>query len=71
VIPAESARLLGVHEAAELLGISKAAIAERRRAGTFPAPVVELRCGPIWRRSAIEKHGRTYRRGRGGYWSHR
>jgi hypothetical protein len=38
----------GVAEVAEMLCISKSALAERRRHGSFPEPLVELACGPIW-----------------------
>lgn len=59
--------LVGLQEAAKLLGISKSTLSERRRAGTFPDPVVELACGPIWQRAQIEAHGTAYRRQRGGW----
>ncbi len=59
--------IVGLHEAAELLGISKTALAERRRAGTFPEPAVKLRCGPIWRKADVEKHARTYAPSVGGW----
>lgn len=43
-------KLAGVHEVAEYLAISKPALAARRRTvdPAFPAPLVTLRCGPIW-----------------------
>ena len=57
--------LVGVTEAAELLGISKAALCERRRRSLlggepvgFPEPVAELRCGPVWRRGQLERYRR-------------
>jgi hypothetical protein len=59
--------LVGLAEAAELLAISKAALCERRRAGVFPEPVAELRCGPIWLRREIERHAALYRPDRGGW----
>ena len=43
-----------------MLGISKAALSDRRRADTFPEPLAELRCGPIWDRSVIEEHLETF-----------
>ena len=60
-------QLVGVAEAAAMLGISKAALAARRSASghrpgfvgpadrpvPFPEPLVVLACGPIWRRSQI------------------
>jgi len=60
--PALLLELVGVHEAAELLGLSRSAVVERRRAGTFPEPVAELRCGPIWRKADVEKHAHNYSR---------
>ena len=63
--------LVGVHEAADLLGISKTAVVERRRSGTFPEPIAELRCGPIWRRRDVERHAQTYRPNLGGCQTYR
>lgn len=61
-------------EAAELLGITRSALAARRSAsgfapgyrgyGTrpllFPEPVAQLRCGPIWLRADVEEYQRAY-----------
>jgi hypothetical protein len=62
--------LAGVHEAAEILGISKSALADRRRHGdprrrlqeqpAFPTPVAELRCGPIWDADELRRYRRRY-----------
>lgn len=43
-----SARLGGVYEVSRLLGITKSSLADRRRHESFPKPIAELRCGPIW-----------------------
>jgi hypothetical protein len=59
---AAPARLGGVHEVAELLGISKPALAERRLSSYFPKALVELRCGPIWDLDEIEEHERWQNR---------
>ena len=49
--------LVGAVEAAELLGIGRAALWERRRQHeNFPKPVAELRCGPIWLRWQIQHY---------------
>jgi hypothetical protein len=49
--------LVGTAEAAELLGIGRAALGERRRRHeSFPPPVAELRCGPVWFRAQIEHY---------------
>ena len=49
--------LVGLAEAAELAGIGRAALSLRRsRHVNFPAPVAELRCGPVWFRWQIETY---------------
>jgi hypothetical protein len=49
--------LVGACEAAELLGITRSALAGRRRSHpTFPVPVAELRCGPVWLRWQIQAY---------------
>lgn len=59
--------IVGAAEAAALLGISKGALADRRRASghrpgyvgprdlpvTFPEPLAVLACGPVWLRKQI------------------
>ena len=52
--------ILGVTEAAELLGISVVTFKNWQRAKTAPLPEPDavLRCGPIWRRSTIERYMR-------------
>jgi hypothetical protein len=47
--------LLGVSEVAEALGVSKQRVAELADSESFPAPIVRLRAGPIWERSAIAR----------------
>ena len=49
--------ILGVTEAAEVLGISVVTFKNWQRAVTapLPAPDAVLKCGPIWRRSTIER----------------
>jgi hypothetical protein len=50
----ETLELLGAAEASDLLGISRAALWDRRGGRgarprqPFPDPIAELRCGPIW-----------------------
>lgn len=52
--PANPLELVGAAETAELLGISRSALWDRRGGRgsrsqpPFPEPVAELRCGPIW-----------------------
>jgi hypothetical protein len=64
--------LLGVSEVAEALGVSKQRVAELSESESFPAPIIRLRAGPVWARSAIarflnqwpRKPGRPARGGR-------
>jgi hypothetical protein len=49
--------LVGLAEAAELIGIARAPLSDRRRCDPgFPPPVAESRCGPIWFRAQIEHY---------------
>jgi hypothetical protein len=50
--------LLGVHEAAELLGLTRAGLRKRRSAADFPAPAAELACGPVWTRAQLVEYAR-------------
>jgi predicted DNA-binding transcriptional regulator AlpA len=51
--------LVGVAEAAALLGWDKRRIFTYLGRGSFPAPVAALASGRVWRRSDIEAFGRT------------
>jgi len=56
------APVMGLHEVAVYLGISKAAVIDRtytRQGVRFPPPLAKLRCGTIWERSAIEEYERA------------
>lgn len=47
--------LVGAHEAAELLGVSRQRVDQLAKADpTFPKPEAELRSGRVWKREAIE-----------------
>lgn len=48
--------LVGVREGAAILGLNAGNFSRlhKRRPPGFPAPAVELACGPIWRRADIE-----------------
>jgi hypothetical protein len=65
--------LVGLAEAAELLGIGRAALAERRRRHEgFPLAVAELRCGLVWFRAQIEQYQLSeLRLGRRGWYGRR
>jgi hypothetical protein len=60
----EPLELVGLAEAADLPEISKAVLCDRRRRKyvpgdtlpPFPAPVAELKCGPVWKRTQIEAY---------------
>jgi chromosome partitioning protein len=48
--------LVGIHEIAELAGVTRAAVANwRTRRQDFPAPIAELRSGPVFRRAEIRR----------------
>jgi hypothetical protein len=51
--------LNGVHEATELLGLTRQALADRRRGVDFPMPIAELACGPVWTRAQLVKYARS------------
>ena len=46
--------LVGVAEAAEILGKTTNAISTARQRGRFPEPLLVLKAGAIWRREDIE-----------------
>jgi predicted DNA-binding transcriptional regulator AlpA len=56
-------KLAGLHEVAEMLGVSRQRADQLVRQSGFPKPVAELKGGRIWRVSDIEKwmerHGRS------------
>jgi hypothetical protein len=47
-------RLAGVHEAAELLGLTKQRLSQLARDPTFPAALALLHSGPVWDLSDLE-----------------
>jgi predicted DNA-binding transcriptional regulator AlpA len=46
--------LVGVAEVCDRLGIKRMTLKRLRDSGKFPAPVAELRAGPVWRLADIE-----------------
>ncbi len=48
--------LIGVAELAELIGVSRQRASELARSRDFPAPIVTLASGPIWRKAAVARH---------------
>jgi hypothetical protein len=47
--------LIGLKEAAEIIGWDPRKVATYRSRGSFPEPIAELAMGPVWRKSQIEK----------------
>lgn len=47
--------IVGVAEAAAMAGITRNHFAVIRKRGQVPEPQVVLACGPIWKRSVIER----------------
>lgn len=54
--------LVGVTEAADLLGWDRRRVATYVERGAFPDPVARLACGHIWRRDDVVAFGATRRR---------
>lgn len=50
--------LVGVHEIAEMLGVSRQRVDELSRTAAFPTPDATLRSGRIWRREDVEAWAR-------------
>jgi predicted DNA-binding transcriptional regulator AlpA len=48
-------QILGSAEAADLAGVERGHFHVMRKRGQVPQPQVMLACGPIWKRSVIEK----------------
>ena len=64
--PPLASHLVGLAEAAEMLGWDKRKLATYRKRGVFPEPVQELKSGPVWLRSQIIKYAKTPARSRSG-----
>jgi hypothetical protein len=56
--------LVGVAEAAALLGWDKRRVATYVDRGSFPDPVASLASGRVWRREDVEAFARAFRRRR-------
>lgn len=55
-------RLLSAPDVADVLGVSRQRVHQLRTMAAFPAPVVELRTGPIWDARAIDRFDRDWKR---------
>ena len=51
-----AAPLVGLKEAAAILGWDPRKVATYRSRGVFPAPAAELASGPVWTRQQIEEY---------------
>lgn len=49
-------QLVGVREAAEILGWDPRRVATYRSRGSFPEPIAELAAGPVWTKRQIERY---------------
>lgn len=47
--------LMGLHEIAELLGVSRQRADQLARQRDFPEPAAEIRAGRIWLRADVER----------------
>jgi len=54
--------LVGVKEAAELLGWDKAKVSVYLARGILPKPVARLASGPVWHREQIEEYKKMRKR---------
>lgn len=48
-------RYAGITEVAGILGVSKQRVSELRSSGRLPAPVAEIKAGPVWTVSSLER----------------
>jgi len=51
--------LVGTHEIAALLGVSRQYVDRLTKRDDFPEPEVELASGRVWKRDAVEKWARA------------
>ena len=57
--------VVGVSEAARVLGWDRRRVATYVSRGVFPQPIAELASGRVWRREDVEAFGRDRRRRKG------
>ena len=48
--------LVGVHEVAKMLDVSKQRASQLAKKPEFPKPIVTLASGPVWKKVAIARH---------------
>lgn len=56
------ADLVGVAELAKILKVSRQRASELARSPDFPKPIANLAAGPVWKKSAIGRHIRSWLR---------
>jgi len=61
----ETPDLVGVSEAAEILGWDRRRVSTYLSRGAFPAPIASLASGRVWRRDDVEAFARDRRRRKG------
>ena len=54
--------LVGVAEVAALLDVSRQRVSELRRQTHFPAPIADLKSGPVWMEPTLTRFVETWRR---------
>jgi predicted DNA-binding transcriptional regulator AlpA len=54
----DTRHVVGAHEIAEMLGISRQRVNQMARERGFPKPFGRLRMGDVWRRNVIEQWAR-------------
>ena len=55
--------LVGISEAAQVLGWSRQKTAVYYQRGKLPKPLARLRCGPVWKKKVIVAFGAAGRSG--------
>lgn len=55
-------RMVSSQEVAEMLHVTRQRVSQLRSNPSFPVPLLELRTGPIWNATAIEKFAREWTR---------
>lgn len=61
VVAVATDKLAGIAEIAELFEVSKQTALKYAGRPDFPAPIDRLAAGPVWKRSDVERWGRTHR----------
>lgn len=57
----EALNIVGLSEAAAILGVSKQRVDQLRKKDAMPEPLAVLRATPVWERSAVEQYAQERR----------